>query len=108
MCIAIPMNVVAARPGFAQVVGRGEWREVNTALVGDVQPGDWLLVFLDAARELIDARRAAEVNATLDLLQAALAGTSAAADPGFALPSALSAAQIAVLSGTPLTKETPR
>lgn len=108
MCIGLPMSVVAARPGFAQVVGRGERREVTTALVGEVQPGDWLLVFLDAARERIDATRADEVNATLDLLQAALEGSSAATDPGFDLPSALSAGQIAALYGAPLPKENPR
>lgn len=107
MCIGIPMTVLATRPGFAQVQGRGERREVNTALVGEVQPGDWLLVFLDAARECISAERAEEVNATLDLLQAALGG-SLAADPPFALPSSLSAAQVASLSGHASPKEYPR
>lgn len=106
MCIGIPMNVLATRPGFAQVQGRGERREVNTALIGEVEPGDWLLIFLDAARERISAARAAEVNATLDLLQAAMDG-GAAAEPQFTLPSSLSAAQVAALAGHPIAKEHP-
>lgn len=101
MCIGIPMQVTATRDGFAQVAGRGDRREVSTALVGDVQPGDWLLIFLDGARELIDAARAAEVNATLDLVQAAMDGGAPDPldDPGFSLPSAMTAAQLAALSG---------
>ncbi|MDT7833627.1 HypC/HybG/HupF family hydrogenase formation chaperone [Aquabacterium sp. OR-4] len=101
MCIGMPMQVLATREGFAQVAGRGEQREVNTALVGPVQPGDWLLVFLDTARECIDAARAAEVDATLDLVQAAMAGVAPdpLREPGFSLPSAMTAEQLAALAG---------
>jgi hydrogenase expression/formation protein HypC len=101
MCIGLPMQVLATRPGFATVHGRGDTREVSTALVGPVAAGDWLLVFLDGARERLDAARAAEVDATLDLVQAALDGTAPdpAADAGFALPSAMSAEQLAALAG---------
>jgi hydrogenase expression/formation protein HypC len=102
MCIGIPMQVVSARERRARVQGRGEQREVDTALVGAVAPGEWLLVFLDAARERIDAQRAAEVNAALDLLAGALSGQPLfAGDPGFTLPSALSAHEVAALAGTP-------
>ena len=92
MCMGIPMQVVAVEPGFARVVGRGETRRVNTLLVGQCEPGQWLLVFLDDAREEISAERAGEVNATLDLLLAAIgpgASLSGGEDPGFALPSAM-------------------
>jgi hydrogenase maturation protease len=43
MCIGLPMQVLATRPGFATVTGRGETREVNTALVGERSPatGCW-------------------------------------------------------------------
>jgi hydrogenase expression/formation protein HypC len=102
MCIAIPLRVVAVAPGRAVCEGRGEVREVETALVGDCAVGDWLLVFIDSARERISAARAHEVNAALDLLQAALRGEAAAAGEfDFALPSALSAGQLAALSGAP-------
>jgi hydrogenase expression/formation protein HypC len=93
------MQVISIRPGFALVAGHGERREVNTALVGEPAPGDWLLVFIDAARELIDAQRAQEINTTLDLLQDAMAhDANDPAHPGFDLPSAMSAESLAALS----------
>jgi len=92
--MGIPMQVLASQPGQAQVSGRGELRTVNTRLVGDTAPGQWLLIFLDDAREYITAQRAAEVNATLDLLLAAMGGTDfsaqdAHAAASFELPSAM-------------------
>jgi hydrogenase expression/formation protein HypC len=106
MCIGLPMQVQSVSPGHALVQGRGETRKVNTALVVPPAPGDWLLVFLDSARESLSPERAAEINAALDLLADAMAGLlpgpySLAADPGFALPSAMSAAQLAALTGQP-------
>lgn len=101
MCIGIPMRVVATEGRFALCEGRGEHRRVNTALVGEVAPGDWLLVFLDDARERIDAGRAAEVGAALDLVLGALQGNTM---PGtgidFALPSQMSSAQMRALVTT--------
>jgi len=95
MCIGWPMQVVATRPGFATAVRGAERREVRTALVGTVAPGDWLLVFLDDARERLDPARAAEIDATLALVEAALqAGTTDDRAAPFELPSALSAEQL--------------
>ncbi len=103
MCIGIPMRVIQAWPGAALAAGRGRSERIDTRLVdaGGLFAGQWLLVFHGAARECLDARRAAEIDAALDLLDAAMAGQAerAAADPGFALPSALSAAQLASLTG---------
>ena len=103
MCIGIPMQVQALQPGHAQVVGRGEQRRIDTALVGPLQVGDWVLVFLDAAREVISPERAAEVNAVLDLVADSMVGDYAPdgcfGDPGFTLPSAMSAEQLQALSG---------
>jgi hydrogenase expression/formation protein HypC len=107
MCIGIPMQVMAIEPGHAWCEGRGERRRVNTALVGEPALGQWLLIFLEGARECLDAERAGEVNAALDLLEGALmAGLGGvapqfdlAADPGFVLPSAMSAQQVAALAG---------
>ena len=105
MCIGIPMQVLATEPGHAHCVGRGETRRVRTALVGGVAPGEWLLVFIDSAQERIEATRAAEVNATLDLLQAAMSGDLVPPDQdapvAFDLPSRLSTAQLRALSGAP-------
>lgn len=104
MCIGIPMRVIEAWPGGALAAGRGRSAQVDTRLVGGDVPlaaGQWLLVFNGAARERLDAARAAEIDAALSLLDAALAGHAAApdADPGFALPSAQSATQLARLTG---------
>jgi len=102
MCIGIPMQVIRVEPGHAWVAGRGEVKRVDTALVGDCAEQDWLLVFLDAARERIDAHRAAEVNAVLDLLQGALAGApDATAEAGFELPSRMDPTTLAALTGQP-------
>jgi hydrogenase expression/formation protein HypC len=98
MCIGTPMRVVESWPGGALVAGRGRVERIDTRLLGDpaCRAGQWLLVFQGAAREALDAPRAAEIDAALDLLEAALAGDTAAAgaDPGFVLPSALSATQL--------------
>ncbi|HMO87397.1 MAG TPA: HypC/HybG/HupF family hydrogenase formation chaperone [Lacipirellulaceae bacterium] len=99
MCIGIPMNVIEADGRFALCEGRGERRHINTALVGDVVPGDWLLVFLDDARETIDADRAAEVNAALDLVLGAMQGLETQEDAGFALPSQMNTEQLRALTG---------
>ena len=99
MCIGIPMQVIEADGRFALCEGRGERRRINTSLVGDVAPGDWLLVFLDDARERIDAARAAEVNAALDLVLGAMQGADLAVDIDFALPSQMNADQLRALTG---------
>jgi hydrogenase expression/formation protein HypC len=108
MCIALPMQVLSVSPGHAVVVRRGEQRRVNTALVGALAPGDWVLVFLDSARTQIDAATAAEVDATLDLLEAAMSpchGTDSAhgahGDAAFELPSQRSTADLWALTGQP-------
>jgi hydrogenase expression/formation protein HypC len=99
MCIGIPMQVITPYGRHALCEGRGERRRIGVALIGDVTPGDWLLVFLDDARERIDATRAAEVNVALDLVLGALQGKHPVADVDFALPSQMSAGQIRVLTG---------
>lgn len=98
MCIGMPMQVTAIEPGHALCEGRGERRRVTTALVGDVVPGDWLLVFLGDARERIDAERASEVNAALNLVLGAMQGQGADGEAGFELPSRMSAEQLRQLA----------
>ena len=88
MCIGTPMQVLEATAGQALAEGRGRTEKLDTRLVGDCRRGDWLLVFQGAARDRLDA---------------GLAGDAAAAqaDAGFTLPSAMSAEQLAALSGHP-------
>jgi hydrogenase expression/formation protein HypC len=101
MCIGMPMRVVEAGASTALVQGRGRFEQVDIRLVGACEPGQWLLIFQGAARERLEAQRAAEIEAALDLLEGALAGAAAdpSTDPGFALPSAMSAEQLAQLTG---------
>lgn len=101
MCIGLPMQVLRADEGRADVEGRGRTERIDTRLVGAVHPGDWLLVFQGAARERLHPQRAAEIDRALSLLDAAMAGDAerAAGDPGFALPSALDPDFLASLSG---------
>jgi hydrogenase expression/formation protein HypC len=101
------MQVLALEPGHATCAGRGQERRINTALVGDVQVDDWVLVFIDSAQEIITPQRAAEVNATLDLVEAAVRGEHQDMALGFALPSAMSQTDMAALCGVPSTLETP-
>lgn len=104
MCIGLPARVLEVpHDGTAVVSGRAGVERVDTRLVGDVRPGDWLLLFQGAARERIDAARAAEIDAALDLLDAALLGDAAgaAADPGFDLPSSIPAERLRALAGQP-------
>lgn len=68
MCLGIPMQVVATEGVFAWCDSRNGRQRINTMLVGEVMPGQWLLAFLDTAREVIDAERAALVNSALDAL----------------------------------------
>lgn len=110
MCIGLPMRVVEAWGGHAMVHGRGRSETVDTRLVGDVRAGDWLLIFQGAARERLEAERAAEIAAALDLLEAGLSGRhdpSDPADPGFALPSAMSAEQLRALAGASPSRDNP-
>lgn len=104
MCIGLPMRLIAitgigtATQGLVQ--GRGRRETVDLRLVGPCEVGQWLLIFNGAAREALAADRAAEIDAALDLLEQGLAGVhDASADPGFALPSALSRAQVRALTG---------
>ena len=103
MCIGIPMQAAQDLvPGEStvEVLGPDGPQAVDVRLVGPVQAGQWLLVFQGAARECLDEQRAAEIRAALALLGQGMAGHhDAGADPGFSLPSAMSAEQLAALTG---------
>ena len=104
MCIGWPMQVQQVEPGHAVCERRGTVRRVRTTLVGPVAPGDWLLVFLDDARERVDPQRAAEVDAALQLLEQVGLDPQhpphlPSADPGFDLPSRWSPEQLKALTG---------
>jgi hydrogenase expression/formation protein HypC len=76
MCLGIPVQVLECGEHFARCAGRGGEVRVDLSLVGEQAPGTWLLTFLDAAREVIDAERAASINAALNALEAVQTGAT--------------------------------
>ena len=74
MCIALPMQVLECKGAVALCEGQGERREVDMTLVGPQPRDTWVLVFLDAAREVISAERARDVSRALTALQRVLDG----------------------------------
>jgi hydrogenase expression/formation protein HypC len=68
------MQIVRCDGCAALCRGRGDYRRIDLALVGAQPPGTWVLAFLDAARDVIDAETAAQINAALDGLEAVMAG----------------------------------
>ncbi|MES9970436.1 MAG: HypC/HybG/HupF family hydrogenase formation chaperone [Candidatus Thiodiazotropha sp.] len=77
MCIGVPMQVLSIHPGCAICQGMGERRRVDTLLVGEPQVGDWVLVFLDTAREVLSAARAREIAQALQAIDLVNKGETA-------------------------------
>ena len=85
MCLAIPMEVLRVEGLQAWCRDRdGSEVVVDTILTGPVNPGQWLLVFLGAAREIVSAEDAAKVSAAIDALDAALVGDTDRINAAFA------------------------
>jgi hydrogenase expression/formation protein HypC len=74
MCVGIPMQVIECDGLVALCEGRGGRRRLDLALVGAQPAGTWLLAFLDSAREVLDPVVAAQIEAALAGLEAALNG----------------------------------
>ena len=74
MCIGIPMQVVGVEGGATICAGRGRREPIDTALVGAVPVGGWLLAYHGSAVRTMSAEEAAQTGAALDALEAALAG----------------------------------
>lgn len=67
MCLAIPVRVIEVRPDQKAVVDlAGVRKEISTALVEDVQPGEYVIVHVGYAIGKIDAEEAAR---TLELFK---------------------------------------
>lgn len=76
MCIGIPMCVIDAGEGYAVCCARdsSERRHVDMLLVGDLPKGSWVLVFLGAAREVLDETTAHQISDALTALEMAMHG----------------------------------
>lgn len=84
MCLGIPMQVIEA--GFGSAICRygDERRQIDTMLVGNVTPGTWLMVFIDAAREVITEEDAQKINDALASLHSVMNGGDGDVDSLFA------------------------
>ncbi|HEY0833910.1 MAG TPA: HypC/HybG/HupF family hydrogenase formation chaperone [Azospirillum sp.] len=74
MCIGIPMLVETVDGFVAECSADGQRQTVDIALVQDCAPGDWLLVFLGAARHRLDPEEARLIREALGALAAAMTG----------------------------------
>jgi len=78
MCVGIPALLVAVDGIRGEVLEEGTPGLVDLSLTPEAVPGDWLLVFLGAARAVISETEAAQIAAALAGLRAVMAG----GDPG--------------------------
>lgn len=74
MCLAIPLQVIRMEGTTALCEGRNGVERLDTLLTGALEPGQWVLGFLGAAREVIDAERATQVEDALVALESILHG----------------------------------
>lgn len=74
------MQVIASEGESALCAGRSGVERVDTLLTGPLKPGQWVLCFLGAAREVIDEERAAQVGSALNALESLLNGAGNVAD----------------------------
>jgi hydrogenase assembly chaperone HypC/HupF len=74
MCVGLPMQIVETRGRHALARFGAETREIDLALVGPQAVGAWVLVFLDAAREVITAEQAQKTHDALKAVALVMAG----------------------------------
>jgi len=74
VCIGIPVQVQSCDALQAWCSGRGERHRIDLQLVGEQPPGSWVLAFQGSAVRVLTPEEAAQTNAALDALAAALAG----------------------------------
>ena len=70
MCIGIPMQVIEAGEVRSLCRARDGDHMIDMSLVGAVEQGQWVMVHLDAAREVISeevARQSADAIAALEM-----------------------------------------
>lgn len=74
MCLGVPMQILRVEGIAAQATDGRETALIDLSLTGPVEPGTWVLTFLGAAREVIDADEAAKITAALNGLRALMQG----------------------------------
>lgn len=84
MCMGLPMQVVESGFGAAICQYGTEQRRIDMMLVGEVPPGTWVLVFIDAAREVITPESATRIQNALASLDSVMSGGDGNVDALFA------------------------
>jgi len=74
MCVGVPMQILSVDGLCCRCRARDGEHDIDTSLVGAVQPGDWVMVFLGAAREVISAETARVTADALAALEMAMRG----------------------------------
>lgn len=76
MCVGLPMQIVAVDGIAGRARDGGAETLIDLSLTPEARPGNWVLTFLGAAREVIDEAEAHKIAAALKGLQAVMAGGS--------------------------------
>lgn len=74
MCVGVPMRIISVNGIAAEAEGDEGRSVIDLSLTGPLEPGDWVLTHLGAAREVISAEEARVINAALDGLRAVMEG----------------------------------
>lgn len=74
MCVGIPMQVLSSDFGFGRCKADDGEHDIDLRLVGDVKPGTWVLVFLGAAREVLEEETAHQIRDALTALKKVMQG----------------------------------
>lgn len=84
MCLGIPMQVLQCQDSKARCTDGAQEHWVDISLVGVQEVGSWLLVYLGAAREVLDPYRAKQIRNALRAVAAVMAGEETDLDGLFA------------------------
>lgn len=74
MCLGIPMQVELCTELQATCLNGDERESVDMTLVGTQPPGTWIMVFLGAARDVIDEATAMKTRDALQAVSAIMSG----------------------------------
>lgn len=66
MCLGIPVQLVSVEGIRGEVVMNGQPELIDLSLTPEARPGDWVLSFLGAAREVLSPEAASQITAALE------------------------------------------
>ena len=76
MCIGVPMQIIEQGFGYAVCESQGERRNIDTMLIGEQPIGTWVMVFIDAAREVLTEEEALKIVDALQALRDVMNGNN--------------------------------